>query len=123
MNSEETLSILEEAINVIDQDRNLVLSVFDDCIRKQAECMKRRVRTNTTDRVNDWFDHECRTTRANQGCIVDYTSLGKCKKTFKEISKNVFGNLSRDDRCSYWKLEESTRICYIETKKTTMMHC
>jgi hypothetical protein len=59
MNSEETLSILEEAINLIDQDINLALSVFNDCIRKQAECMKRRVRTNRTDRTNEWFDHKC----------------------------------------------------------------
>lgn len=85
MSSQDTLSEMEVALNLIDEDINAALELFNSCIKKQAECMKKHVRTNGKKRNDKWYDLECTAARRTVRRL-----LRKCRKHQKDEDRKTF---------------------------------
>ena len=63
MHSDETKEQLRLASNLIDVDINEALKSFTDCLKQNAEYMKRKTYVNRPKRMDEWYDEECRAAR------------------------------------------------------------
>ena len=95
MKTDESRRMLEYAISLIDNDINKALETFNDCIRKNAQCMQRTIRTNANQRSDNWFDRECRLAR---------TSLRKLYRKFRRTGNKHDGSALSIARREYKRL-------------------
>ena len=65
MHSDITKEQLSLASNLIDVDINEALKSFNDCLKQNAECMKRKIYVNRPKKMDEWYDEECRAARKN----------------------------------------------------------
>ena len=63
MHSDETEEQLCLASSLIDVDINEALKSFNDCLKQNAEYMKRKTYVNRPKRMDEWYDEECRSAR------------------------------------------------------------
>ena len=59
LNDEETTAMLDHVTELIDEDVDLALGSFNNCILKVAECMKKSISVNKKKKSHGWFDIEC----------------------------------------------------------------
>ena len=65
MHSDITKEQLSLASSLIDVDINEALKSFNDCLKQNAECMKRKIYINRPKKMDEWYDEECRAARKN----------------------------------------------------------
>ena len=65
MHSDITKEQLSLASSLIDVDINEALISFNDCLKQNAECMKRKIYVNRPKKMDEWYDEECRAARKN----------------------------------------------------------
>ena len=65
MHSDETKEQLRLASSLINVDINEALKSFNDCLKQNAEYMKRKTYVNRPKRMDEWYDEECRAARKN----------------------------------------------------------
>ena len=63
MHSDITKEQLSLASSLIDVDINEALKSFNDCLKQNAECMKRKIYVNRPKKMDEWYDEECRAAR------------------------------------------------------------
>ena len=80
----------ETAIQLIDVNVNEALNVFNDCIRRCAECMKKTIRVNHSE-LKNWFDAECYLNRRNVRKL-----LRKFRSTKDKDDKDLFVKARRE---------------------------
>ena len=51
MCTDETCTMLDRAINLIDLNIYNALSLFNSCIKQRAECMKKQIRINKSKKI------------------------------------------------------------------------
>ena len=44
-------------------DINEALKSFNDCLKQNAKCMKREIYVNRLNKMDEWYDEECRAAR------------------------------------------------------------
>ena len=91
---------LFEAFQCIEVDVKLALSIFNECIREVAYCMKKRVCVNSEKKL-DWFDIECKDKRKE---------LRKLLKKYKRTSKT-------EDRHNFCKCRREYKYLLQRKKK------
>ncbi len=92
MNSVETHERLLYVTQLIDVDVNKALDMFNDILRKAAECMKKRIFvTNHSRRNTEWFDQECRLERKNVRKL-----LRRFRKTLNHDDRNAYCKARRE---------------------------
>ena len=100
--SENARLMLENAIGLIDTDIDVALNVFNDCLRKLAACMKKRVYANGRKKRQDWYDMQCK----------------DMKKTVRKMLKKYRVTLSAEDRFAYCKIRrEYKNMLFLKQKK------
>ena len=65
MHYDETKEQLRLASSLIGVDVNEALKSFNDCLKQNAEYMKRKTYVNRPKRMDEWYDEECRAARKN----------------------------------------------------------
>ena len=122
MNSDDMKEKMKLATDMIDVDINQALSLFNECVKEAAECMKKKVFVNRERKKQDWFDHECKTQRKltrktlnrfrctmqasdrSEYCIArrEYKNLLHRKR--KQYNDILISNLvtSIDDQHAFW---------------------
>ncbi|KAK7100495.1 hypothetical protein V1264_023441 [Littorina saxatilis] len=85
MNSGDVQYELVNAAALIETDVNAALNKFNDVIKQQAECMKKRISMGGKSLQREWFDHECQTARSHVRKM-----LHKCRKSKDVIDKNIY---------------------------------
>ena len=111
MHSDETKDQLRLASSLIDVDINEALKSFNDCLKQNAEYMKRKTYVNRPKRMDEWYDEECRAARKNARKLlrkfrkslnraesVDYCCARREYKKLlqqkrKKFNENVLNNL------------------------------
>ena len=81
---------LFEAFQCIDVDVKLALSIFNECLREIATCMKKRICVNC-DRKIEWYDVECRNKRKELRKL-----LKKYKRTNQPVDRHNFCRSRRE---------------------------
>ena len=56
MHSDITKEQLSLASSLIDVDINEALKSFSDCLKQNAECMKRKIYVNRPKKMDEWYD-------------------------------------------------------------------
>jgi hypothetical protein len=84
-------NIFETAIQLIDEDIDSALTMFNECIRMCAEYMKKRVNVNNVEKSNDWFDQECKVSRTNVTRL-----LRKYRNSLDDGIRNEFIKVRRE---------------------------
>ena len=123
MHSDETKEQLRLASCLIDVDINEALKSFTDCLKQNAEYMKRKTYVNRPKRMDEWYDEECRAARKNvrkllckfrksldRAKSVDYCCARREYKKLlqqkrKKFNENVLNNLmqSVSDQQAFWQ--------------------
>ena len=67
MHSDITKEQLSLASSLIDVDINEALKSFSDCLKQNAEYMKRKIYVNRPKKMDEWYDEECRAARKTLG--------------------------------------------------------
>ena len=123
MHSDITKVQLRLALSLIDVDINEALKSFNDCLKQNAECMKRKIYVHRPKKI--WYDEECRTARKNVRKLLrkfrksldrlvckdycyarrEYKQLLQKKKRKKNFNENVSNNLmqSFSDQQAFWQ--------------------
>ena len=91
MNSVDMRVKLDLASSLIDTDVNVALQIFNDHLKEQAECIKKRIHVNRRKQTNDWFDKECECTKRNVRKL-----LRKFRKTLKPGDRIVYCKARRE---------------------------
>ena len=91
MNSVQGRSALQHATDLINADINESLHVFNDFIRNQAECMKKRTYINKRHNSHKWFDRECISTRKHVRKL-----LCRFRKTHVKEDRNAYCKARRE---------------------------
>ena len=63
MHSDKSKEQLHLASNLIDVDISESLQSFSDCLKQNAEYMKRKTYVNRPQRIDEWYNEECRAAR------------------------------------------------------------
>ena len=123
MHSDITKEQLSLALSLIDVDINEALKSFNDCLKQNAECMKRKIYVNRPKKMDEWYDEECRAARKNVRKLLrkfrksldrlvckdyccarrEYKKLLQQKK--KKFNENVLNKLmqSVSDQQAFWQ--------------------
>ena len=83
--SEEAQAKLDTAMNIVDNDVNAALDIFNDCIKDCAECMTKEVHIDRKRKSEDWFDRECIMCRRHVRKL-----LRVCRRTSKIEDQQAF---------------------------------
>jgi exonuclease III len=90
LNSTESLTKLNDANQIIDENVNVAIDIFNDCLKSAAECMNKNISSKKNNNAI-WFDEECKQAK--------HISR-KCLKMFRK------------------KRDEENRHCYIQSRKS-----
>jgi len=103
MNSDDVKIKVRMAIDMIDVDVNQALSLFNDCLKEMAECMKRKLFVNKVNKKQDWFDSECRTHRklVRQKLRMFRSSLSASDRNIYCVVRREYKNLLYRKRKDY----------------------
>ena len=101
VNSEESQEKLKHATDLIDVDMNGALTLFNDCLKQSAECMKKQWYVNNKNRKNEWFDVECKNARKNVRKL-----LTKFCKTRDKEDRHVYCKARREYNNLLYKKEK-----------------
>ena len=63
MHSDQSKEQLRLASRLTDVDIHEALQSFNDCLKQNAEYMKRKTYVNRPKRMGEWYDEECRAAR------------------------------------------------------------
>ena len=104
MHSDKSKEQLRLASSLIDVDINEALQSFNDCLKQNAEYMKRKTYVNRPKRMDEWYDEECRAARKN------------VRKLLRKFRKSL-------DRALLWIIvvpEESIKNCCSKRERNSM---
>ena len=91
INSQEIQFDIEKAMTLIDVDINEALNIFNFCLKKAAECMKKQINIGKRGKVDDWYDMECRISRRNVRKL-----LNNYRRTLSAASRESFCKARRE---------------------------
>jgi len=100
MNSEVVLQTLHRAISLIEEGMNAALEMFNSCIKKQAEPLKKRIKINDKCKNDDWYDQECTNS----------------KRSARNLLRKYRQTLTEED-CSKYCKERKEYKCIMKSKK------
>ena len=83
--SKECTDILTVAKDLINNDINEALNLFNKCIKDAADCMKSQIRVKNQSKDQTWFDAECRLSRKNVRRL-----LRKFRRTLDDDDRHSF---------------------------------
>jgi len=83
--SETIKDTLNEAIDVMDFNIDLALDMFNDCLKKAANCMKKSCRLNFKRNLQNWFDYECKVAKKKVRRL-----LKKYRRTLTDVDRAAF---------------------------------
>ena len=107
MNSDTTKEQLNLASSLIDVDINEALKSFNDCLKQNAECMKRKIYVNRPKKMDEWYDEECRVARKNVRKL-----LRKFRRSLDRLACKAIA-----------VLEENIKHCCNKRKRSSMKMC
>ena len=97
ISSENSRTIIEDAISLIDTDINLALSKFNECLINAGQAMKKTIHVSSKPR-NIWFDLECSQSRqvvrqhlrkyVRSSLDEDREAYAAKRKEYKELLRN-----------------------------------
>jgi hypothetical protein len=76
---------MEEAIRLLDIDLNEALNVFNCCLTKVADCMKKKIHISKHAKEADWYDMECGVSKRNVRRL-----LNKYRRTLSNPDREAF---------------------------------
>ena len=91
LNTEYSKHCLNTAEVLIETDVNAALTMFNNCIKQQAQNMKRKVLSDKNNRCNSWFDFECREARRTVR-----RALRRFRKTLMKEDRVYFCKIRRE---------------------------
>ena len=74
MHSDKSKEQLRLASSLTDADINEALQSFNDCLKQNAEYMKRKIYFNRPKRMDEWYNEECRAARKKRWKVITYIS-------------------------------------------------
>jgi hypothetical protein len=100
---EETRMKLDMAMHLIETDVNGAVSMFNECIKECAECMKKHVHANRHRTLDEWFDQECTVYRRNVRRLLRNSRRSLKKEVQQEflIARREYKSLLKRKRKQY----------------------
>ena len=88
-------------------DINEALQSFNDCLKQNAEYMKRKTYVNRPKRMDEWYDEECRAARKN------------ARKLLRKFRKS----LDRAESVDYCCARREYKNCCSKRERNSMKMC
>ena len=89
MHSDITKEQLSLTSSLIDVDINEALKSFNDCLKQNAECMKRKIYVNRPKKMDEWYDEEFKKKKFNENVLNKLMQSASDQQAFWQNMRKI----------------------------------